>query len=244
MDRSDAPQNLISNLILAKLPGVEYQRLAPHLELVSLPQGKVLYRPEDHLEAVYFPNGGIVSLVCSTQQGESVEVGLIGNEGVVDVSAILGNDLVNYQANVQIATFATKLNVAVLREEFARCHTLRELLLRYTDIMSLQFLQSALCNRFHTIEQRLCRWLLLARDRAKSNEFKLTQDSLSEMMGSHRPNITVVARMLQKAGIIHYNRGAINILDEKRLKSCACECYNVLAEKLRAFRATPTSGFS
>ena len=223
------------NWILTTLPRKEYVALFPHLEAVTLPQGETIYMPDDHIRYVYFPIKGMVSLVSITGGGDTIEVAMVGNEGMLGIPVVLGGDTTPYQAEVQIAGDGLKMKAHVLRDIFSQGGTLQELLLRYTNLLIGQLSQSAVCNRFHTVGQRLCRWLLVARDRVDSDNFKLTQEYLSQMMGSHRPNVTVAARTLQEMGLINYNRGQISILDRQRLEAYACECYSVVKERFDEF---------
>lgn len=230
-------QNKITskNWILNSLPKDSLEQLLPHLKPTSLPKGDTLYIPDGHIQYVYFVNSGMVSLVSVTEGGATIEVGLVGYEGMVGIPIILGSNKSPYQAEVQVEGDALKMKAEVIREEFSGNSLLRGLLLRYTYILLAQLSQSALCNRFHTMEERLCRWLLVTCDRVKSPRFKLTQEDLSHMMGSHRPNVSVAARSLQQAGLIHYSRGQVTILDAPRLEESACECYRILSEKFNEF---------
>lgn len=228
-------QSSVVNRILTKVPNDEFERLAPHLTLVPLRRGQILYTAEDRLDFVYFPNWGMVAMVSYTESGDSLEVGLVGNEGMVGIPAILGIDITAHQVQVQLAGSALKVHSTAVREAFEHCDILRTLLLRYTYILMIQLSQGALCNHFHSIEARLAKWLLFARDNMRSNDFKITQESFSQMMGSHRPNINVAARVLQDAGLIHYNRGYITILDAARLESVACHCYSTVQGALETF---------
>ena len=231
MSTTKYQQSTIGNWILNTLPNDEYARLEPHLEPVSLQLRDVLYLTDSPIEYLYFPNSGMVSLVSLTEGGSTVEVGMVGNEGMVGVTTILGARNSPYQAEVQVVGEAFKMRVNVLRTEFNRSSVLHELLLRYMYVLIVQLSQSAVCNRFHKVEERLCRWLLVTRDRVQANKFHLTQQDLSDMVGSHRPNVTVVANALQKARLIHYNRGRVTLLDEAGLESSACECYRIVKEK-------------
>jgi CRP-like cAMP-binding protein len=232
-------QSTIGNWILNTLPGDEYARLEPYLKAVPLQLREVLYLTDAPIEYLYFPNRGMVSLVSLTEGGSTVEVGMVGNEGIVGVTAILGASSSPYQAEVQVTGDAFKMKADVLRTEFNRSSVLHEMLLRYMYVLIVQLSQSAVCNRFHKVEERLCRWLLVTRDRVKASEFQLTQQDLSHMIGSHRPSVTVVANALQKARLIRYNRGLVTLLDEAGLESSACECYRLVKEKCDHFYTTP-----
>jgi CRP-like cAMP-binding protein len=223
------------NRILSALPAGEYETLLPHLEHVELPIGVTLYMPDEPIRYVYFPNSGMLSLVSMTNEGEMIEIGMVSNEGMAGVPIIFGIDRVPYQVEVQIEGYGLKLKAEVLKEAFNDRGVIHTLLLRYAYLLIAQITQSAVCNRFHTVRERLCKWLLVARDRVKSNEFTLTQEDLSEMIGSHRPNVTVAARALQKAGLIRYRRGKITILDPAGLENSACECYGVMRDRFEEF---------
>jgi CRP-like cAMP-binding protein len=191
--------------------------------------------PEDIAEDVYFPNSGMVSIVSTTEDGSAVEICMVGNEGLVGIPAILGIDAAPYFSKVQIPGDAIKMKASVLRNEFNKGGSVQYMLLRYIFLLISQFSQSAVCNRFHTVEKRLCRWLLIAHDRVKVDEFKLTLESISQMMGMHRPNLSAVAGALQRAGLISYQRGKLIILDRKGLEATSCECYKVVKDKFDQF---------
>ncbi|HEX8351956.1 MAG TPA: Crp/Fnr family transcriptional regulator [Pyrinomonadaceae bacterium] len=204
--------------------------------MVRLPRGKYLYHTGQQLLDAYWLNSGMVSLVATSQDGSSVEVGMVGSEGCVGALALLGLTVMPYEMNVQIEVeTAWRINVAALREEFNRGGKLQELLLQYMQVVLSQIVQSALCNRFHTVEQRLGRWLLLARDRVNSDTFLLTHEAIAQMLGTPRTGVTMIARHLQKEGLISYSRGRIIILDPKGIESVACECYSMTKESLFGF---------
>lgn len=215
----------IQNKILAGLPAKEYARLAPHLTAVSLPLGEILYKTEDAIEYVYFPNSGVVSLVAHMQEGASVEVGLVGNEGMVGMPLVLGDDISPNEAIVQIADGAMKMKASVLVAELARAGQLQVLLLRYTLAAIRQISQTAACNRSHHVGERLARWLLTCHDRVNGDELKLTQEFIAEMLGTRRSGVSEAAMLLQSAGFIRYSRGHITVLDREGLEEFACECY-------------------
>jgi|SRR5882724_5089143 len=214
----------IQNKILAGLPAKEYARLAPHLTAVSLPLGEILYKTEDAIEYVYFPNSGVVSLVAHMQEGASVEVGLVGNEGMVGMPLVLGDDISPNEAIVQIADGAMKMKASVLVAELARAGQLQVLLLRYTLAAIRQISQTAACNRSHHVGERLARWLLTCHDRVNGDELKLTQEFIAEMLGTRRSGVSEAAMLLQGAGFIRYSRGHITVLDREGLEEFACEC--------------------
>lgn len=213
------------NKLLAALPEDDYQRLVPHLEKVSLTKGQVIYEVGETIEKVYFPTQGVISLVSITENGATSEIGLIGYEGMVGLPVFLGGESTNNRAIVQIAGDALMMNAQTLKTEFNRAEGLQKRLLPYAQALLTQVSQTAVCNGFHTIEQRLARWLLLVRDCSQTNELPLTQELIATMVGIRRSGVTVAAGMLSKAGIISYKRGLITILDQQALEALACECY-------------------
>ncbi len=225
------------NLILAALPRSEYERLRPFLESVRLAQGKVLYHAGDTVRHVYFLKGGMVSLLSLTEDGSSVEVGMVGNEGLVGVPALLRLCTTPYQVVVQLSANAVRVRAEVLQAEFNRGGQLQDLTLRYMHTLLTQLSQSAACNRFHTVEERLCRWLLISRDRIQTEFIPLTQEFLSQMMGSPRTSVTAIAGSLQKAGLIRYSRGKVRIIDQQGLEDASCECYRIVREEISHYLA-------
>lgn len=221
------------NLLLASLPDSDYQRLAPHLTEVFLTLGQVLHEPHDTIETVYFPNQALISIVHTLEDGSSAEVGLIGNDGIWGYTVFLGGNTALGRAIVQIEGSAYKLSASILKAEFERGGLLQKYLLRYTQAFLTQVSQTALCNRFHPIEERLARWLLLAQDYTYSDRLQLTQEFLSYMLGSRRASVTVAAGMLQQAGTIYYNRGKITILNREALEASACECYGTVKKEYK-----------
>jgi CRP-like cAMP-binding protein len=225
------------NKILAALPRAEYQALVPHLERVHLPQGKVLYEVGDFVTRAYFVTRGMVSLLSITEDGGTTEVAMVGKEGVVGVPIILRVGVMPYRSMVQIAGDALSIKADVMRAEFTRSARFQDLLLRYTHALLTQVSQSAVCNRFHTTEARLGRWLLVTRDRVGSDSFQLTQEFIAHMLGTPRTVVTVAANKLQDAGLIRYKRGQISILDPRMLEAAACECYGVVIKEISHFFA-------
>ncbi|MDJ0647274.1 MAG: Crp/Fnr family transcriptional regulator [Xenococcaceae cyanobacterium MO_188.B19] len=221
-------ESKIINQILAALPQSEYQRLAPHLKQVSLFGGKVLQEPNEPIKEIYFPNQAMISLVSIMSDGSTTEIGLIGNEGMAGLPAILGGNSTTSRSIVQIPGSAMVLPAEVLKREFHRAGKLQELLLIYTQALLTQVSQSAACNRQHTIEARLARWLLSVQDCVLSDELPLTQEFIANMLGTRRSGVTVAAGTLQKAGMIRYNRGKITITNQKDLETTACECYRLV----------------
>lgn len=220
------------NRILAALPRAEYERLAPHLERVSLPQGKVLCEAGDPVRRAYFVTEGMVSLLSITEDGGTTEVGMVGSEGMVGVPIILRVGTSPYRNQVQITGAAMSIKAEILGAEFNRNPRLQDLLLRYTHAILAQVSQSAVCNRFHTVDARLSRWLLVTRDRVQSDSFKYTQELISYMLGTPRTVVTAAANKLQDAGYIRYRRGHITILNLRGLESSSCECYRVVIEEI------------
>lgn len=215
----------IQNKILAALPDNEYARLLPHLELVSLPLGQILHKCEDRIKYVYFPNSGVVSFVAHMSEGASIEVGLVGNEGMAGIPILFGDDVSQNEAIVQIADGAMRMKASVLTEELKRDGELEPLLMRYALSLMKQVAQTAACNRNHHIAQRLARWLLTCHDRVNGDELKLTQEFIAEMLGTRRSGVSEAAMILQEEGLIRYSRGNIKILDREGLEKASCECY-------------------
>jgi CRP-like cAMP-binding protein len=216
------------NYILNNLPDEDYARLLPDLEQVDLPLGSVIYHADQPIPHVYFPHSAMISVVTTTSDGQSVEAGVIGWEGISGVEVLMGVDSTPNESMVQIANGALRISTEAIRKEFARGGALQQLALRYMHALMLQISQTALCNRLHLVEQRLSRWLLMCRDRAGKDEMKLTQEFLSIMLGVNRPSVTIAAITLQSAGYIKYSRGNITILDGKALEEFTCECYQTV----------------
>jgi CRP-like cAMP-binding protein len=198
---------------------------------VTFALGEVLYEPGGHLDHMYFPTTAVVSLLYTMENGSTAEMGLAGNDGVVGVALFLGGDTTPNRAVVQIGGSAFRMKAKVLREEFARGGPFQRVLLRYTQTLITQISQTAVCNRLHPVEQRLCRWLLLCHDRVQSDELEMTQEFIANMLGGRRESVTVAAGHLQDAGWIHYARGHISILDRKGLEGAVCECYRIVKDE-------------
>jgi CRP-like cAMP-binding protein len=222
------------NLLLAALPADEYERLAPHLEHATLSQSQVVFRPDEKLRHVHFPTTSVVSLLTSLEDGSGMEVGLVGREGMVGVSAFLGGGETKV-ATVQAAGESLRLDADKLREEFGRGGTLQSALLRYTHALMAQVSQAVVCNARHHIEGRLARWLLMYHDRVRRDEFELTHEFMAGMLGVRRAGVSEVAEKLQEMGLIRYQRGHFTVLDRKGLEKFACECYPVVEEKFKDF---------
>ena len=221
------------NHLLAVLPEPESERLFPPMELVPLPLGKALYESGDHLNHVYFPTTAIVSLLYELENGASAEIAVVGNEGIVGIALFMGGDTMPNRAVVQSAGHAYRLKGQLLKQEFNRGGALQHLLLRYTLAMLTQMAQTAVCNRHHTVDQQLCRWLLLSLDRLPTNELSMTQELIANMLGVRREGVTEAAGKLQSAGLIHYDRGRITVLDRPGLEARVCECYEVVRKEFR-----------
>lgn len=216
------------NHVLAALPALDYERLKPQLEPVPLPLGEVLYESGAELRHLYFPTSSIVSLLYILADGASTEIAVVGNEGVVGISLFMGGETTPSRAVVQSAGHAFRLPVKLLKEEFARTGIMQYLLLRYTQALITQMAQTAVCNRHHSVDQQLCRWLLLSLDRLGADELVMTQELIANMLGVRREGVTEAAGALQDAGLISYRRGHITVLDRPRLEARSCECYAVV----------------
>ena len=220
------------NHLLAALPTAEFERLAKHLELVAMPLGQILYEPGGQMQHAYFPTTAIVSLHYVTESGASSETAGVGNEGVVGIALFMGGGTTPSSAVVQTAGHGYRLERSLLMEEFNRGGLMHRLLLRYTQALITQMNQTAACNRHHSLEQQLCRWLLLTLDRLPSNELVMTQELVASMLGVRREGITESAGNLQRAGFIRYRRGHIAVIERSGLEAAACECYAVVRKEL------------
>jgi CRP-like cAMP-binding protein len=228
------------NHLLAALPAEVQNRLIPHLELVELPFGKVLYESGDILRYVYFPIDSIVSLLYRMENGASAEVSVVGNEGFIGVALFMGGESTSSEAIVQSAGYAYRLLGQQFKDEFHRHGEMQILLLRYTQVLITQMTQTAVCNRHHSIDQQLCRWLLLCLDRLPSNRLTMTQELMANMLGVRREGITEAAGKLQKQGAIEYVRGQITVLDRPTLEKLCCECYTVVRKETDRLMPFPT----
>jgi len=226
------PHSPSQNYLLAALPAAEFERLSPHLEPILLPLGEMLYEPGDQLQYAYFPTTAIVSLHYVMESGASAETAGVGNEGVVGIALFMGGDTTPSSAVVRTAGHGYRLAGNLLKQEFNRAGLMQRLLLRYTQALMTQMNQTAACNRHHTVEQQLCRWLLLTLDRVSSRELIMTQELVANMLGVRREGITEAAGKLQRAGFIRYRRGHIAVLDRSGLETRACECYAVVKNEL------------
>jgi CRP-like cAMP-binding protein len=223
-----APHHPTQNRLLAALPALEYERLLPHLELVPMPLGEVLYESGGRLQHVYFPTTSIVSLLYVLENGASAEIAVVGNEGILGISLFMGGETTPSRALVQSAGFGYRLKAQLLKQEFNRAGPMLRLLLRYTQALITQMTQTAVCNRHHSVEQQLCRWLLLSLDRLPTDEVSMTQELIANMLGVRREGVTEAAGKLQRAGLIRYSRGRIEVLDRPGLEQAVCECYLVV----------------
>jgi CRP-like cAMP-binding protein len=229
--RSSPELRSVGNQLIAGLSADDFDRIRPHLEHVTLSQHRRLLRPDAPTEYVYFPETGMVSLILSLEDGNTVEVGLVGNEGIVGVLAGLGASRISGEAIVQMPGSAWRMNTDLLRKEIGISATLRQMLLIYLQALFAQICQSTACNARHALPARLARWLLMANDCGETNEVRLTHEFLSMMLGVRRPGVTIALRTLRDAGMIAGGHGRILILDRRRLEARACECYRTVRQE-------------
>ena len=231
---SPAKNNRIPNRLLATLPKKDYQELLPHLQEVPLNFGEILYNPQDVVNDVYFPNAGIISLVAGAKEQTSLEVGMVGNEGMVGINVFLGVNTSPNRGVVQGTGSALRMKAPALLRATRNGGALSRVLQRYTHSVMTQITQSAVCNQFHSIDARLARWLLMTQDRMADDEFQVTQNFLSHMLGVRREGVSIAAGELQRAKLITYSRGRLKVLDRKGLEAASCDCYEyVRKESLR-----------
>ena len=228
-------QVAIRNRILAALPFEEFARFLPHLESVCLEKGDIVYLTGDEIQFAYFLVSGLLSFLSTTESGSTIEVAMVGNEGVVGLPVILRNRMTPYEVTVQFPAEGFKIRADVLQEEFDRGEALHELVLRYLSVLMAQISQSSICNRFHTLEQTLSRWLLTVQDRVNSDSLNLTHETISNALGVPRTAVTMAAGNLQRLRLISYSRGKIAILDRTRLEANSCECYRTIRDELHHF---------
>jgi len=219
------------NHLLAALPPADWPRWRPLLELAEMPLGRVMYESGRTLSHVYFPVSSIVSLLYVMENGASAEIAVVGNEGVVGISLFMGGESTPSRAVVQSAGMGWRMKSAVIKEEFNRSHAVMHLMLRYTQALITQMSQTAVCNRHHSLDQQLCRWLLLSLDRLQGSELAMTQELIANMLGVRREGVTEAALKLQKLGLISYARGHITVLDRPGLEARTCECYAVVKKE-------------
>jgi len=229
------------NRLLAALPAEVYARLEPHLERAVMPLGEVLYESNRRMSHVFFPTDGIISLLYVMKDGASAEISVVGYEGLVGVALFMGGESTPSRALVQCAGYGYRLRADILQVEFARGGPLQHLLLRYTQALITQMAQTAVCNRHHSVEKQLCRWLLLSLDRLPTNVLGMTQELIANMLGVRREGVTEAAGKLQAAGLIVYSRGRITITDRPGLEAQVCECYKVVKTEFE--RLLPQTGF-
>jgi CRP-like cAMP-binding protein len=237
------PYSPQQNYLLAALPPAERERLYPHLELISMPLGRVLYESGDTLLHVYFPLDSIVSLLYVMENGASAEISVVGNDGLIGLALFMGGETTPSRAVVQSAGYAYQLSGQQLKDEFHRNGGMQVLLLRYTQALITQMAQTAVCNRHHSVDQQLCRWLLLSLDRLTSNQLVMTQELIANMLGVRREGVTDAAGKLQRLGVIQYARGQITVLDRATLEDLSCECYAVVkkeTDRLQSVRSPAT----
>ena len=220
--------DLRQNLLLAALSAAQLKRLARNMEAIEMPLGDVLYESGRHLSHVYFPTTSIISLLYVLESGASSQIAVVGNDGVIGVSLFMGGETTPSRAVVQSAGVGYRLPDRAIKDEFHRGGPLQHLMLRYTQALITQMAQTAVCNRHHSVDQQLCRWLLLSIDRLASSEITMTQELIANMLGVRREGVTEAAGKLQKAGVISYRRGHIKVLDRDRLEQMSCECYEVV----------------
>jgi CRP-like cAMP-binding protein len=232
MGQNDREPHCWANRLLAALPADSRDRLGPQLESIELERGQVVHAAGALIEHVYFIEQGLVSLVKTMSDGLAVEVGTIGIEGMIGLSALIGIDRVLVDVVVQAPGIALRVRPALVAEEMARSYRFRNLLLRYGHALMLQFIQTAACNSLHSIEQRCCRWLLIAHDSARTDSFPLTHEFLAMLLGVQRAGVSVTASALQRAGFIEYRYGRVTIADRHGLEAHACECYGVIRASL------------
>lgn len=229
MSKSFSLQN---NLLLAALPEEALDRLRPHLERVDVALGEVIHESGRNQSHLYFPLDCIVSLLYVMQDGDTAEIAIVGNEGVVGVALFMGGSSTSTQAVVQSRGTAFRIKADILRKEFDLAGPVQQLLLRYVQVLITQMGQTAVCNRHHSVDQQLCRWLLMSMDRLPGNELVMTQELIANMLGVRREGVTEAAGKLQKAGVISYRRGRIQVLDREKLERMSCECYGVVRKEV------------
>jgi CRP-like cAMP-binding protein len=239
MPAAPAPKQ---NLLLAALPEADFQHLVEHLELVDFPLGRSLYESGAHLQHVFFPIEGIVSFLYVTKGGNSAELAVVGREGMIGISLFMGGETTPNRAVVRSKTRAYRLPARILKAEFAKGGALQLLLLKYTQSLITQISQTAVCNLHHSVDQQLCRWLLLSLDRLPGNALQMTQELIANMLGVRRQGVTESAGRLEHEGLIRYGRGLITVLDRPGLEKRSCECYSVVKRETERLLPRPTAG--
>lgn len=233
----DTPDFRLSfeNRILSVLPDAEMNILAPYLERATLSPGFMLYQAGDSIPHIYFPNNGMVSLLSVTEQGQTVEIGFTGYEGLIGISALLGNNEMPYQALMQAETDCVRVDTKHALALFNQCGVFHDIVLRYTTVILKQLSQTCICNNFHKIQARLCRWMTVMFERSGNKHLLLTQEFLAQMLGVQRTSIGLIANSLQEKGIIKYKRGKVEIVDYDKLKNSACECFSIIKEEQKNY---------
>jgi CRP-like cAMP-binding protein len=227
----DLPHEALKNHLLAALPTIEFDRIEPHLETETLALGDVLYEAGEKLDHIYFPTTAIVSLLYVMENGGTAEIGIAGNNGLIGIALFMGGDSMPHRAVVQSGGATVRMRAGPLQEEFNRGGVFQQILLRYTQSLMTQISQTAVCNRLHSIEQQLCRWLLINHDQLQTDTLIMTHDLIANMLGVRREGVTQAAARLQKMGLISYVRGTIKILDREGLERAGCECYQVVMDE-------------
>ena len=235
------PQDPRQNRILAALPALDYERMLPDLEYIPMPLGWTMSESGDHVNFLHFPTSGIVSLIYDLENGASSEIALVGNEGMVGISIFMGGESMPSSTVVQSEGDAYRLSRKVMKKEFALGGQLQHLALLYTQALISQTSQTAVCNQHHTLDQQLCRWLLMSMDRLHENKLVITQEMIASLLGVRRESVTDAAGKLQKAGIIEYSRGLIKVLDRPKLEKKVCECYEVVKQEYDRLLPHPRS---
>jgi CRP-like cAMP-binding protein len=235
MSEAKSPRGATGNYILDSIPAEDFDKFADKLKPVQLSQGEVLYNARQPIQQVYFPTTALLSWVASTEEGEMIEAGVTGYEGMTGEASFLGRNVAPYRVDVQLPGSGLRMGAAAFKEVYDGSPFLQTLIVNYTHTQLMQLAQSVVCNRFHTVEERLCRWLLIAHDRVRSDEFQLTQEILANMIGARRPAVSIVTGTLQTAGLIRSMRAKITILDRQGLEDAACECYRTVKEEFDRF---------
>lgn len=229
-DNTDSPAISLKNKILLSIPEAEYHAVRPHLESIQFRKHAILHEPTQELEFAHFPNRGLISLLIATEDGKTVEVGMVGNEGVAGVASAVGLTISTLRQLVQISGDGFRIEVGALQAALRSTPQLQLALSRYAMVQGMQIAQTAACNRLHDAGERLARWLLMAADRVNSSSLPITHDFLATMLGTDRPSVSLAAKNLQRKKIIQYRRGALEILSRKKLEASACECYKVIQQ--------------
>jgi CRP-like cAMP-binding protein len=235
MSKTRISRTSTGNHILDSLPAEESKELVDKLKPVQLDQGEIIYRAREPIDHVYFPTTALLSWVATTENGEMIEAGITGYEGMSGALSFLGQNIAPYRVDVQLPGAVLKMRASAFKEAYDGSRALQGLLLNYTYTQLMQLSQSVVCNRYHTVVERLCRWLLTAHDRVKSDELQLTQEILANMIGARRPAVSIVTGTLQNAGLIRARRGKITIVDRQGMEDAACECYGIVREEFDRF---------